>query len=67
MDYFDVALNRGDIALLCSDGLTNMVEDEQIFRIVRGAQSLQDAGAKLIDAANRAGGKDNISVVLAKF
>ena len=67
VDYFDVALNRGDIALLCSDGLTNMVEDEQIFRIVRGAQSLQDAGAKLIDAANRAGGKDNISVVLAKF
>ena len=67
VDYFDVALNRGDIALLCSDGLTNMVEDEQSFRIVRGAQSLQDAGAKLIDAANRAGGKDNISVVLAKF
>ena len=67
IDFFDVALNRGDIALLCSDGLSNMVEDEQIFRIVRTSESLQEAGSKLVDAANRAGGKDNISVVLAKF
>ena len=67
IDFFDVSLNPGDIALLCSDGLTNMVEDEQIFRIVRGSESLQEAGGKLIDAANRAGGRDNISVVLARF
>ena len=67
IDFFDVSLNPGDIALLCSDGLTNMVEDEQIFRIVRGSGSLQEAGGKLIDAANRAGGRDNISVVLARF
>ena len=62
-----MALNRGDIVLLCSDGLTNMVEDEQIFQIVHSCQTLQEAGKKLIDAANNAGGKDNISVVLAKF
>jgi protein phosphatase len=67
IDFFDVALNRGDIALLCSDGLSNMVEDEQIFRIVRNSGSLQEAGGRLVDAANRAGGRDNISVVLAKF
>ena len=67
IDFFDVALNRGDIALLCSDGLSNMVEDEQIFRIVRSSKDLPEAGKKLIDAANRAGGKDNISVVLARF
>ena len=67
IDFFDVSLSPGDIALLCSDGLTNMVEDEQIFRIVRGSESLQEAGGKLIDAANRAGGRDNISVVLARF
>ena len=67
IDFFDVALNRGDIALLCSDGLSNMVEDEQIFRIVRNAESLPEAGRKLVDAANRAGGRDNISVVLARF
>ena len=67
IDFFDVALNRGDIALLCSDGLSNMVEDEHIFRIVRSSKDLPEAGKKLIDAANRAGGKDNISVVLARF
>jgi protein phosphatase len=67
IDFFDVALNRGDIVLLCSDGLTNMVEDERIFQIVHSCQTLQEAGKKLIDAANNAGGKDNISVVLAKF
>ena len=62
-----MALNRGDIVLLCSDGLTNMVEDEQIFKIVHSCRTLPEAGQKLIDAANRAGGKDNISVVLARF
>jgi protein phosphatase len=67
IDFFDVALNRGDIVLLCSDGLTNMVEDEQIFKVVHSCQTLPEAGQKLIDAANRAGGTDNISVVLAKF
>ena len=67
IDFFDVALNRNDFALLCSDGLTNMVEDEQIFRIIHESRDLAEAGKKLIDAANRAGGKDNISVVLAKF
>jgi protein phosphatase len=44
-----------------------MVEDEQIFKIVRSSKTLSDAGKKLIDAANNAGGKDNISVVLARF
>ncbi len=67
IDFFDVALNQGDIVLLCSDGLTNMVEDEQIFRIVRGSESLEEAGRRLISAANNSGGNDNISVVLAKF
>ena len=67
IDFFDVALNRGDIVLLCSDGLTNMVEDEQIFKLIHTSVSLPEAGQKLIDAANRSGGTDNISVVLARF
>ena len=61
-----MALNPGDILLLCSDGLSNMVEDEQIFRIVRREADLHSAGQRLIEAANKAGGTDNISVVLAK-
>jgi protein phosphatase len=66
-DLFSEHLEPGERLLLCSDGLSNMVEDDQIFRIVHSAGSLQEAGKKLIDAANRAGGKDNISVVLARF
>ena len=67
VDFFDVGLHKGDVVLLCSDGLTNMVEDDQIFRIVRREKTLRDAGQKLISAANSAGGRDNISVVLARL
>ena len=65
-DLFDVGMRKGDVILLCSDGLTNMVEDEQIFRIIRRERTLKEAGQKLIQAANSAGGRDNISVVLAR-
>ena len=65
-DYFDVPLSPSDIILLCSDGLTNMIEDEKILKIVKGAASLEDAARELIDTANRSGGLDNISVILAR-
>ncbi len=65
-DYFDVPLNPTDIILLCSDGLTNMIEDEKILKIVKGAASLEDAARELINTANRNGGLDNISVILAR-
>ena len=67
IDFFDVKLERGDIILLCSDGLTNMVEDPEILRIVRKSSSLKEAAQKLVNEANKNGGKDNISVVLAEF
>jgi PPM family protein phosphatase len=54
----------GDVFLLCSDGLTSMVPEGRVADIVRGARSLRDAGRALIDAANAAGGRDNITVVL---
>ena len=63
-DYFDVALNPGDRILLCSDGLSNMMEDRDILEIVKQSSSLKQAGEKLIETANRNGGSDNISVVL---
>ena len=67
IDFFDVNLEAGDIILLCSDGLTNMVEDEEILKIVKGAQSLEEAGNALVEKANQNGGRDNISVVLAEY
>ena len=58
-------LQPGDVVLLCSDGLTDMVAEADLPRLI-GAQSPRQAARKLIAAANRAGGADNISVVLAR-
>lgn len=64
VDVFREELRDGDILLLCSDGLTTMLEDEEIARIVFSYRSLEKAADRLIYAANMAGGKDNISVIL---
>lgn len=63
-DFFNVELQAGDMVLLCSDGLTNMLEDEEIRRILTAEGSLQDRVEKLVEAANHNGGKDNISVIV---
>ena len=54
----------GDLYLLCSDGLTSMVSEADVAAIVRDTPSLERAGRALVDAANAAGGRDNITVVL---
>jgi PPM family protein phosphatase len=64
VDTFTVEAEPGDLFLLCSDGLTTMVADEEITDIVRGADDLAQATKALVKAANRAGGEDNITVVL---
>ena len=66
IDFFDVALYAGDKFLLCTDGLTNMVEDEDILELVQQETSLEAAALRLVAMANRNGGKDNISVVLVE-
>ena len=64
IDFFRVALLRDDTILLCSDGLSNMVEDEQIRLIVNGQRDIVEKTQELIKAANENGGNDNISVIL---
>ncbi len=56
----------GDTYLLCSDGLSDMLDDESMTQLLLGGESLAETAAALVDAANDAGGKDNISVVLAR-
>ena len=56
----------GDLYLLCSDGLSDMLDDETIGQLLQSCDLLPEAASALIDAANEAGGKDNISVVLAR-
>ena len=65
VDVFSLRGQDGDLFLLCSDGLTSMVSDEEIASLLVVARGdLGDAGKKLIAAANLAGGEDNITVVL---
>ena len=63
-DFFTVELTAGDIVLLCSDGLTNMLEDEEIRDILSGPGELAQKAQRLIEAANAHGGKDNIAIIL---
>jgi len=64
-DFFEVELEAGNYVLLCSDGLTNMVEDTVMKEIVLGQEaSLEEKASELIKLANKNGGRDNISLVL---
>jgi serine/threonine protein phosphatase PrpC len=59
--------HTGDVYLLCSDGLTTMVPEEQLAAVLLAHSRLHDAGEALIAAANEAGGRDNITVVLLRL
>ena len=63
-DFFELQLNDGDKVLLCSDGLSNMVEDDEIRDIVIDSPDLEDTVSSLISRANYYGGNDNISVII---
>jgi PPM family protein phosphatase len=63
VDTMTFPARDGDVFLLCSDGLTTMVSDDEIRDILANARSLRSAVNKLIDAANRGGGRDNITAV----
>ena len=65
-EMFCVELMPDDIIMMCSDGLTNMIEDEDIFKIVKQNLPLDKTAETLVDTANSNGGKDNISVILIK-
>ncbi len=64
IDFFEVDLSPGDIILMCTDGLTNMVEDDEILRIARTGVDVPEIAENLIKMANHNGGKDNIGVVI---
>lgn len=65
VDIFTTNVGEGDTLLLCSDGLTNMIEDKDIQSIVL-EYGVKEATEKLIEKANENGGRDNIAVILAK-
>ena len=66
IDFFDYKVEPGGMILMCSDGLSNMVEDEDIRRILRRTISIEDKARVLVETANENGGKDNIAVILVE-
>lgn len=64
IDFFEVELKESDRVLMCSDGLTDMIEDEEIFRILKEKESTEEGIECLIETANENGGNDNITVVV---
>lgn len=66
-DYFEVSIKEGDMVLMCSDGLSNMIDDEEIMNIViEYSEDVELIGKKLIEKANEYGGKDNIAIILIR-
>lgn len=63
VDVQTVPAQSGDVFLICSDGLTTMLDEEHVARILARATSIDSAVRTLVDEANRAGGRDNITVV----
>jgi PPM family protein phosphatase len=65
VDTFEVESRPGDLFMICSDGLTSMVDDDAILAVLQqGGRTLQQRARSLVDAANRGGGEDNITVIL---
>ena len=67
VDFFDMRLDPGSTILMCSDGLSNMVEDSKLEEIILDqTEELPKKGEKLLKEANQNGGKDNIAVILVE-
>ena len=66
VDFFEVDLEKTDEILLCSDGLTNMIEDDDICRIMKEHASVEEQVQNLIREANLNGGRDNISAIVIR-
>jgi serine/threonine protein phosphatase PrpC len=64
VDFFEMKLERDDIILMCSDGLTNMIEDEEILKIIKKKKTPEQKAQRLVEIANNNGGKDNIAVII---
>jgi len=67
VDTYTLAGRDGDVFLICSDGLTSMISDDEVGSILRSASTLDEAADALVRAANQSGGKDNITVILFRL
>ncbi len=66
-DFYKVRVKPGDYLLLCSDGLSDMLEESEMFKLVSEYDEVRDIAEKMVALANENGGKDNITLVLIKI
>ena len=66
IDFFEYRLKKGDIILMCTDGLSNMVEDEEILHTIKSSRDVVEAVEQLIERAKTNGGNDNIGIIVAE-
>lgn len=66
-DFFEAELTAGNRILLCSDGLTNMVEDQELERLLGSDRAIREKAEGLIREANSNGGKDNIAIIIIEL
>ena len=64
IDFFEIKLMPQDVILMCSDGLTNMIDDEEIKLIIKKQRDVIEKAEELVNAANQNGGRDNITVTI---
>ncbi len=66
VDFFETNVTEQDTILMCTDGLTNMIDDADIKRIILGQRDIVEKAERLVETANQNGGRDNITVVLVE-
>lgn len=66
IDFYEYRLKKGDVILMCTDGLSNIVEDQEILHIVKCSRDVVEAVEQLIERAKENGGNDNIGVIVAE-
>ena len=62
-DFFEVKLKKGDQIFMCTDGVSNMLTDDEILAILKEDSTEEDRVEKIIDMANENGGRDNMGIV----
>ena len=67
IDFFEQQVHPGDVILMCTDGLSNMVDDTDMRQILQTGRDVVEKVQHLAEAANRAGGKDNITVAVIEI
>ena len=67
IDFFEEHVQPGDAVLMCTDGLSNMVDDTDIRQIIQTGRDVVEKVQHLVEAANRSGGKDNITVAVIEI